>query len=314
MRRPRAARGRAGHREDGAGAHDRAHDRGRVDRAYPVHAGPAADGRHGPLGVRPADARLRVQTRADLRERRARRRGEPGDAKDAVGAARGDGRAPGDRGRDHAGAARPLPAARHREPDRVRGHLPAPGGPARPLLPEDRARLSGRRRRADDPRRAACRPSAGGPRAGREPRRHRRAPRRRAGRLRRRRPQALARRARAGDERARRRRHGCLGARQPRPRPRRTRVGSAPRSRVRRPPRRRAAVRARDLAPPGVPLRLPRPRPRQRLGGGDRRLPPAVPRAARPSPAPRRTRCSRVRTRPSGTTTGDFHSRSERAA
>ena len=41
-----------------------------------------------------------------LRERRARRRGQPRDAAHAVGAARGDGRAPGDGRRRHAPAAR----------------------------------------------------------------------------------------------------------------------------------------------------------------------------------------------------------------
>src|SRR5207248_6901640 len=59
--------------------------------------------------------------------------GQPGDAPDAVGAAGGDGRGPGDgRGR-HPSAAAPLLRDRHPEPARVPRHLPAPGGPARPL-------------------------------------------------------------------------------------------------------------------------------------------------------------------------------------
>ena len=41
-----------------------------------------------------------------------------------------------------------VPRARDREPDRVRGRLPAPRGPARPLLPEGAARLPGRGGRA----------------------------------------------------------------------------------------------------------------------------------------------------------------------
>ena len=53
---------------------------------------------------------------------------------------------------DDARAAGAVPAARDREPDRARGHVPAARGPARPLLPEDRARLPARRRRAADPR------------------------------------------------------------------------------------------------------------------------------------------------------------------
>ena len=182
--------------------------------------GSSADGRHRPVGLRPAHAGLRVPCRADLRERRARRRGQPSHPEDAVGAARGDGRAPGDGRRCDARAAGSVPAARDREPDRVRRHLPAARGPARPLLPQDRARLSRGRGRADDPRRPAHRPSAREPRAGREPRGHRRAPRCRPGRLRRRRHQALARRARARDESARRRGDGSLGAREPRPRAR----------------------------------------------------------------------------------------------
>ena len=41
-------------------------------------------------------------------------------------------------------AAEPVPPARDGEPDRVRGHVPAARGAARPLLPEDLARLSRR--------------------------------------------------------------------------------------------------------------------------------------------------------------------------
>ena len=108
--------------------------------------------RHRPLGLRPEGARLRVPARARVRERRPRRRDQPGDAEDAVGAARGDGRAAGDDRRCHARAARALPRPRDREPDRAGGHLPAAGGPARPLLPPHRARLSERGRRARDRR------------------------------------------------------------------------------------------------------------------------------------------------------------------
>ena len=75
-------------------------------RAHPVHARPPADRRHRAVRVRPAGARVRVPPRAGLRERPARRRDQPRDAEDAVGAARGDGRAPGDRRRGHARACR----------------------------------------------------------------------------------------------------------------------------------------------------------------------------------------------------------------
>ena len=47
----------------------------------------------GLVGLRPEGARVRVPARPDLRERRPRRRDQPRDAEDAVGAARGDGRA-----------------------------------------------------------------------------------------------------------------------------------------------------------------------------------------------------------------------------
>ena len=98
----------------------------------------------GPLGLRPAHTRVRVPARADLRQRRPRRRDQPRDAEDAVRAARGDGRAAGDGRRRDAAAPRAVPPARDREPDRARGHVPASRGAARPLLPEDLARLSGR--------------------------------------------------------------------------------------------------------------------------------------------------------------------------
>ena len=116
-------------------------DRGRGRHAHPVHARPAADRRDRALDLQPEDARVRVPAGADLRERRARRRDQPRDAEDAVGAARGDGRAAGDGRRRDAAAARAVPADRDREPDRAGGHVPAPRGAARPLLPEDRARL-----------------------------------------------------------------------------------------------------------------------------------------------------------------------------
>ena len=116
---------------------------GATPAAHPVHARPPADRRHRALGLRPADARLRVPAGADLRERRPRRRDQPRDPEDAVRAARGDGRAAGDRRRRHARAAVAVPPPRDREPDRVRGHVPAPRGAARPLLPAHRARVSG---------------------------------------------------------------------------------------------------------------------------------------------------------------------------
>ena len=47
---------------------------------------------------------------------------------------------------DDVPAGRAVPRARHRQPDRVRGHVPAAGGPARPLPAARAVRLPDRRR------------------------------------------------------------------------------------------------------------------------------------------------------------------------
>ena len=101
--------------------------------------------RHRRQRLQPADERVRVPARARLRQRPARRRDQPRLAEDAGGAARGDAGEPGDDRRREL----PAPPAVHRprdpEPDRVRGHLPAARGPARPLLDAALARLSAAR-------------------------------------------------------------------------------------------------------------------------------------------------------------------------
>ena len=74
----------------------------------PVHAGPAAVGRHRRQRLQPARERVRVPARARLRQPPARRRGQPRVAEDAVRAARVHAGAPGDRRR------RQLPARRVR--------------------------------------------------------------------------------------------------------------------------------------------------------------------------------------------------------
>ena len=78
---------------------------------------------------------------------RPRRRDQPGHAEDPVGAARVHGGAPGDDRRDDLPDARPVPRHRHPEPDRVRGHVRAARGPARPVHAPDPARLSRSRSR-----------------------------------------------------------------------------------------------------------------------------------------------------------------------
>ncbi len=84
--RPRAVRGRARHGEDGARARARGLDRGRRPLARPVHAGPAADGRHRPLasstsarassssGPGPSSRTSSSSTRSTARCRRRSRR------------------------------------------------------------------------------------------------------------------------------------------------------------------------------------------------------------------------------------------------
>ena len=71
----------------------------------------------------------------------ARRRDQPRHAEDAVGAARGDGRAAGDGRRHDAPAAVAVLRARDAEPDRDGGHLPAARGAARPLPLQGAARV-----------------------------------------------------------------------------------------------------------------------------------------------------------------------------
>ena len=119
--------------------------RGRRPVARPVHARPAADRRDRALRLQPEDARVRVPARPAVREHHPRRRDQPRDAEDAVGAARGDGGATGDGRRRHAPAPEAVPRARDREPDRVRGRLPAARSAARPLLPRPASATRARR-------------------------------------------------------------------------------------------------------------------------------------------------------------------------
>ena len=106
-----------------------------------VHPRPAARRPDRVVRLRPAPRGVRLPPRPDLHRPAARRRDQPHPAEDPGGAARGDAGAAGHRrGRDPP-AARPVPRARHRQPDRVRGHLPAAGGAARPVPAAGRLRL-----------------------------------------------------------------------------------------------------------------------------------------------------------------------------
>ena len=99
LRRARAARGRAGDGQDGARARARRLDRGCTNEPGAVHPGHPADRCDRALDLGSARAAVRLPPGSGLRERAARRRDQPRDAEDPVGAARGDGRAAGDRRR-----------------------------------------------------------------------------------------------------------------------------------------------------------------------------------------------------------------------
>ena len=105
----------------------------------------------------PSAQRFTLRGRAGLRARRARRRAQPDPAAHPVGVPRGDGRGRGDRGRRPAPGARPVLRRRHPEPARAARHLPAAGGPARPVRGPAAPRRPRRGQRAAGRPRAARR-------------------------------------------------------------------------------------------------------------------------------------------------------------
>ena len=109
---------------------------------------------------------LRLPSRADLRERRARRRDQPRLAEDAVRAARVHAGAARHGRRPHARDRAAVHRARDTEPGRVRGHLPAARGAGRPLHGPPVDGLSGARRRGGH----AARQRVGRPRRARRAR------------------------------------------------------------------------------------------------------------------------------------------------
>ena len=113
----------------------------RRDQAGAVHPRPDARRRHRLAGLStPRTASFTFRAGPGLHQPAARRRDQPHAAEDPGGAARGDG---GAAGLASTAQPRPLPepflVARHPEPGRVRGHLPAARGPARPLPAQARA-------------------------------------------------------------------------------------------------------------------------------------------------------------------------------
>ena len=94
--RARAGAGRARPRQDAARQDAGARARRRVQ-AHPGHAGPHAERHHRRARLRRVEARVRVPPRSAVRGRGAGRRDQPHRPEDAVRAARGDGRAAGQR-------------------------------------------------------------------------------------------------------------------------------------------------------------------------------------------------------------------------
>ena len=145
-RRPRAAGGSAGPGQD-PDHQDAGLRGGRQLQPHPVHARPGPLRSRGHAHLPPGQRQLRRRARPGVRQLPPRRRDQPRAGQGPVGPARGDAGAAGHDRRPDARGAPPLPGARHPEPDRVRGHLPAARGAGRPLPDEDPGRLPVARRR-----------------------------------------------------------------------------------------------------------------------------------------------------------------------
>src|SRR5439155_1328718 len=148
------------HRQDAARPHSGARAQRQVP-THPVHPRPDAGGYHRHFDA-DRHAGVPVPAGADLRGSGARRRDQPRASQDPGGAARGDAGAHGHRRRRVASALGDVHRVRDAEPDRVRGHLPAPRGGARSLHDQGPVRLSARRSGAGDPH-PLCRGLRGGP-------------------------------------------------------------------------------------------------------------------------------------------------------
>ena len=148
--------GRPRARQDHGDQDARAGDRWPVP-ADPVHLGPGARGRRRHADLQPARGGVPGLARAGVHQPPARRRDQPRAGEGAERAAGGHAGAAGDDRARHLPRARPVPGHGHPEPDRVGGHLPAAGGPARPVHVQGAGRLPDgdagvRRGRADDHR------------------------------------------------------------------------------------------------------------------------------------------------------------------
>ena len=143
---PSAHRRRARRRQDAARQGPRPQPRLLVP-PHPVHARSAAQRPPRRQRLQPVRRRLRLPAGAAVRPGRPRRRDQPGHAAHPVRPPRSHERTSGvDRRPDP--AARPAVLRRgHAKPLRVRGDLPAPGEPARPLPHASAPRLPRPRRR-----------------------------------------------------------------------------------------------------------------------------------------------------------------------
>ena len=158
---PSPPRGRAWGRQDVAGPQPRVRAGGTLA-AHPVHSGPAPRRRDRCLGVPPGQQHVRVPPRPGLLQRRARRRDQPRRPTHPVGAAGGDGGAPGDRRRPAVPRPEAFPGDGHSEPGRDGRHLSAPRGAARPVPYQDRRRVPGPRGGGASPPTRAWRLTRGG--------------------------------------------------------------------------------------------------------------------------------------------------------
>ncbi len=107
------------------------------------NVGPDAVRHHRRARLRHRAPRVRVSSWAGVRRRAAGGRDQSHRTEDAVGAARGDGRAAGDDRPAELSLAGQIPGRRHPEPARVRGHVSAAGIAARPFHAAHRPQLSG---------------------------------------------------------------------------------------------------------------------------------------------------------------------------
>ena len=110
-----AARRRTRHRKDQPGQGDRRLDRRHLE-AGAVHPRPAAERHHRGDGLRPERRDVLLPRGPRVHQRADRRRDQPWQPEDPVGAARGDGGASGDRRRREPPRPSPVPGHRHPEP------------------------------------------------------------------------------------------------------------------------------------------------------------------------------------------------------